>query len=248
VQKEIRYTQNEFVIAALSTIPKRPSVELARITLPGTAKTIQNASNGKHPEPGELDLRFRNSIRPDKGRPIHTAVCYLGDKNKDVIIGWDNLNNDFERATRQQLIIDQVESISNAILAYDLVYLGCSGTFRILKKTVSVLSQHIKRGGWLIVEAIDKNVQEHCQGLLEQMNLDLKPIKTGDALLTRPFFSVSPPEGLNGNQVLYNDQLIYTTAGYSPSWAGKTIDGTLARAEIRSAHEWGVNMVVNLMT
>ena len=246
-QKEIRYNQNEFVIAARSNIPKRPSVELARITLPGAVKAIRDASNRKYPEPGELDLRFRNSIGPKTGHPIQTAVCCLGDENQDVILGWDNLNHEFERASHQRLIIDHVKDITNTLLAYDLIYLGCSGTFKVLKKTVSILSQYLEQGGVLIVEALDQAAQENCQGLLEQLHFELKPIQPGDDLLMEPFFFVSPPEGINGNHVLCDTQVIYSAAGYSLSWAGKTNQGTLARSEIRSSHEWGVNLIVHLI-
>jgi hypothetical protein len=247
IQKDIKYIQNEFVIAARSSVPKRPSVELARVTISDPGKPIRNADNHLHPGSEELDLRFRNSIDPGIKRPLSVAIGMLGKENPEVTRGWDYLSRELEHSTGYRLIIDHSIPISSELLDFELVYLGWVGSFRVIKRTVSILNQYLDYGKCLIIEALDEAAQKSCNELLEKLNRKLQPVEENNKILTAPFLFYAPPDGFNGNHILLDDQVIFSTAGYSQAWAGKTGGDSLSRAEIRATHEWGVNMILHLM-
>ncbi len=243
-QKEIRFTQNEFVIAARSSIPKRPSVELARVTLSQPAQAITNASDPRHPGRDELDLRFRKPAGPNQGRPISLALCYLGEENSGIVRGWDFLASEYERTGPNRLIINPWVPISSDLSGYDLLYLAITGEVTIEAETVTHLESYLAQGKNLILEALDPSAEDSCHALLTQLNRTLAPPEDDGNLFTRPFLFTSPPAGINGNQCRLDDQVIYSTAGYSLAWTGVNGETRLTRSEIRSLHEWGLNMLM----
>jgi hypothetical protein len=244
VKNEIRYCQNEFVIAARSNIPKRPSVELARATLSGPKKPLKNAENPLHPGLDEIDLRFRKEVGPEIKRPVRVALCNLGQGKTKGFLGWDFLSRECERASSYKLILDPNISISEALFDYQLVFLMGEDTFQVSDREVSVLDQYLDQGKKLIIEAHDEASQDSFQELLEKLNRKPGPIEGNSSILTNPFLFNSPPEGMLGDQVLLDPQVIYTTAGYSLAWTGKAGETQLSRSDIRTAHEWGVNMII----
>lgn len=244
-QKEIRFTQNEFVIAARSSIPKRPSVELARVTLSQPAQTIHNAGDPRHPRLDELDLRFRKPVGPNKSQFIRLALCYLGEENPNIVRGWDFLVSEYERTTPNRLIIDPWVPISTNLTGYDLVYLAVTGMVTIGEEATTPLESYLAQGKNLILEALDQSAEESCEALLAQLNRTPVPPEEDGHLLTRPFLFTTPPTGINGNQCRLDDQVIYSTAGYSLAWTGVNGKTQLNRSEIRSLHEWGLNILKN---
>jgi hypothetical protein len=244
VTKEIRYCQNEFVIAARSNMPKRPSVELARVTVSDPKKPIKNAENSLFPGMDELDHRFRKPVGPASKRSARVALFNLGKNNADGFLGWDFLSRECERTTSYQLIIDPNTPISASLFDYQLVFLRGEDSFEVSDGEVSVLNQYLDQGKKLFIEAHDEASQDSFKELLEKLNRKLEPIEDNHSILTGPFLFSLPPEGINGNQVLLDPQVIFTTAGYSSTWTGKTGDVQLSRSDIRTAHEWGLNMVI----
>lgn len=242
VQKEIRYIQNEFVIAARSTMPKRPAVELARVTLSEREKSVKNAAHPAHPALGEIDLRFRALIGPEARQIVHVALCSLGDELPSMASGWRFLARSCQRATSYQLIIDRDIPFS-AVKEYDFVYLGGKGSFKIKNEEVAALREYLELQKKLIVEVFDEDAQEASQELLKKLDRELSPLSEESEILTSPFLFAAPPEGVFGNFILLDEQMIYSTAGYSLLWDGKTDDEKPLRTQIRSAQEWGVNMI-----
>jgi hypothetical protein len=77
-EKEVVTIQDEFVIAARPSMPKRPVVELARLVITKSGNPVRNAANPEHPRGEELDLRFRNILMPPDRRRVKVALCSLG--------------------------------------------------------------------------------------------------------------------------------------------------------------------------
>ncbi len=244
VKKEIRYYQNEFVIAARSSLPKRPSVELARVTISDHDKPIKNAEDPLHPGLDELDLRFRKLIGSEKKMAVRVALCNLGKSKTNASLGWDFLSRECERTTSYKLIIDPNISISEELLDYQLVFLMAEDTFQVSDRKIRVLDKYLNQGNKLIIEALDEAAQNSCQDLFEKLNRTLSPIEDSSSILTKPYLFHSPPDGINGNQVLLDSQVIYTTAGYSLTWTGKAGEAPMSRSDIRTVHEWGLNILI----
>lgn len=236
VEAEVKYIHDEFVIAARPTIPKRPVVELARVTLAGAGKPVQTASDSSHPRIGELDLRFRVQLESRAIRPVQVGVCSLGKDIPEAFSGWDYLSRECQRSSFCKLVVDTGVSPVVDLSRFDVICLSAIGTFKSEDATVKSLRAYLKAGKPLLVEALDLAAESAFNVLFEKLDLKLHPLPAYDALLTTPFLFSSPP----GGQVLRDKQVIYATGGFSPAWSGKNVT---SRAEIRSGHEWGINLL-----
>ena len=242
-----KYLQYEFVITARPSLPKRPTVELARVTLKKAGNSIKDADDENHPASEMLDLRFRNVIAPKEQHSVRVLVLGLGAKTSDIVAGWDHLARATEQLSAYKLIVDAALTLPENLDAYDLVYLGCQGGFSLKAAMVKNLSKFLARGKSLFIEALNVAAEEHCQNLLEKVKLNPKKVKKDAPLLSQPFLFNTPPEGFSGTQVEGEKNVVYTSAAYSLAWSGHTKAGASSRADIRASHEWGVNIIQHLL-
>lgn len=243
VEKEIITIQNEFVIAARPNIPKRPVVELARVTISKSGNPIKNAADEAHPHGEELDLRYRSSVAPQSKQRVRVALCSLGSEVDAVITGWDYLSRECFRLTPYELIIDTQASFSDALLSYELVYLSGKGAFKLDANQLKSLRTMLEGGRMLFVEALDNPAEKSFNAIFEKLELAFTPIEAPHPIFTTPFLFNAPPQGALGNQVKTGGGVIFSTAGYSLAWSGALVSGSVSRADIRSIHEWGLNLL-----
>lgn len=237
VDSEVKHSHDEFVIAARSSLPKRPVVELARITLSSAGGAITPASNPINPQPGELDLRFRAQARGSALPIVHVAVCELGKELTSTNAGWNYLRRECQRSHFCQLFVESGLKPENTNLgAYDLVCLTVSGKFKADAELVSKLNAYLASGKPLLVEAVDMEAESAVTVLMNSLNRSLVPLAANDSLLEKPYLFTAPAQGV----IKRDQQVLYSAGGFSPSWSGKTAAN---RAEIRSAHEWGINLL-----
>jgi len=246
VDKDTKFIHSEFVIAARPSLPKRPSVELGRVFLSKVGQPIQNAKNASHPKDGELDLRFRVDISPRINKPISVGIVYLGRASKDVETGWAYLAAECARSSSYKLIIDTDVSLSSDLSGYDFIYLAGEGTFKLDNAPQKTLQTYMEKGNKLFAEAIDNAAEVSFNALFEKMERKLKPISKNSDLLTMPFLFAEIPSGASGKAVLADKLVLFSNAAYSLSWCGKGSDGA-TRSDIRSAHEWGINLISYLI-
>ena len=245
VKKSARYLQDEFVITARPSLPKRPTVELARIHIGDTGKPVKNADDANHPGDEMLDLRFRNSIAPEEKNLVNVLVLGLGSTMDAVSAGWDHLANAAPQLSDYKLIVDAakadapLENLGN----YDLIYLGMEGAFLPKAATTKALTTYLEKGGKLFIEALDDGAKDPCQAFLKKLSQSPKKLGKNAALLNAPFLFAALPDGFVGNHVEEAQQALYSTAAYSLAWRGVSKSGALSRADIRSAHEWGINLI-----
>lgn len=238
VDQEIKYLQNEFVIAARPSLPKRPVVELARVTLSAAGKAVKNAADARHPGGEELDLRFRNPVGPQLKQRVSVALCGLGGEVPAVVTGWDYLSRECSRFSPYQPVVDANVPCAEILAGYDLVFLSGKGAFKLEAGEIKALRAVLDQGKTLWAEALDAPAEKAFAAVFEKLELELSPLEAGHSLLSEPFLFGAPPEGPLGHQVQLGRQVIFSTAGYSLAWGG----GSASRAEIRSAHEWGLNL------
>ena len=255
VENDIKTIQNEFVIAARPNMPKRPVVELARVTISKSGNSVKNALDAGHPRGEELDLRFRNALSPPAKQRVRVALCSLGSEVPAVVNGWDYLSRECARfadlqsksqiETPYALVVDTQVSISDELPGYDLVYLSGKGAFKQDANQLKVLRAVLDGRTMLIVEALDSPAEKSFQAMFEKLELTLAPVEAQHPILTSPFLFNAPPAGALGNQVQLGERVIFSNAGYSLAWGGTLVPGGghASRAEIRSAHEWGLNML-----
>ena len=244
-KKSAKYLQDEFVITARPTLPKRPTVELARIHIADTGKPIQNADDANHPGDQMLDLRFRSDIAPQDETLVRVLVLGLGSTMDDVLAGWDHLANAAPRLSDYQLIVDSAKADAplDNLSDYHLVYLGMEGAFLPKAATTKALSDYLEKGGALFIEALDDGAKDPCDAFLKKLNLTPKKPGKNTSLLSAPFLFSALPDGFVSSHVEEAKQALYSTAAYSLAWGGRSKSGALSRADIRSAHEWGINLI-----
>jgi len=235
-EAEVKYTHDEFVIAARPSLPKRPVVELARVNLSEGGKPIHNAREASHPHSGELDLRFRVQLESRAIRPVQVGVISLGKELTEVLSGWDHLSRECLRSNFYKLIVDTGLSLASDLSHFDLICLSANGAFNPEAVAVKALQAYLSTGKPVLIEALDPAAESAFSLLFEKLGLGLQPLPTDDHLLNTPYLFATPP----GGQTWRDKQVIYVTGGFSPAWSGKN---ALARAEIRSAHEWGLNLL-----
>ena len=243
VEKEIITIQDEFVIAARPNLPKRPVVELARVTIAKSGAALKDAAHADHPRGGELDLRYRRNIGPLAKQRVRVALSNLGTEVPSVTGGWDHLKRECARSLPYELIIDTQVPVTNELAAYGLIYLSGKGTFKADGDQVKSLRAALEKGCMLVVEALDEAAERSFQSILEKLELKVSDVEAPHALLAEPYLFNSAPQGALGKTVRSGTQVIFSSAGYSLSWNGESSSGPASRAEIRSAHEWGLNLL-----
>lgn len=243
VGNEAKYSQAEFVIAARTSLPKRPSVELARVTLSAAGMAIQNAGDPLHPAADAIDLRYRSYVGPVQVPNVHVLVTGLGVDEADLLKGWDQLGKFSHFVSKYHIIVDGEEQLPQDLSIYDFVYLGSKGNYSLNASQTKSLAGFLALGKTLIVEPVTDSAQEACRKMLKK--IDLNPVKPDDdsPLFSTPYLFAEAPVGFSGNQIEVGKNIVFSTAAYARSWAGKASTGVASRSDIRSAHEWGLNLL-----
>jgi len=247
VGNEAKYSQSEYVIAARTSLPRRPSVELARVTLSAAGMAIQNAGDPLHPAADSLDLRYRSHVGPAQVQNVNVLVTGLENDEADLLKGWDQLGKFSQMVSKYQIIVDGEEQLPQDLGNYDLVYLGGKGNYSLSASQAKSLASFVEMGGTLMVEPVSDSAQDACQKMLKK--LALKPVKpdADSPLFSTPFLFAEAPAGFSGNQVEVGRNIFYSTACYARSWAGKAASGNASRSDIRTSHEWGLNIIYSIL-
>lgn len=245
VDEDIRYLQDEYIISARSSLPKRPYVELARVKLTSAGAALKPAADPNHPKLDELDLRFRRQIAVETPKKVRVAVSGLGGEDVSVGQGWDYLAEVVRRSTAYELIIDQNVPGSEALSKYDMVYFGCFGTYDLDEVQQKQIKAFLSEGNQVIFESFTDEADASCQAALQKLGVSPVALQKDNALLKSPYLFGNLPAGARGDQVDFGDGVIFSRAGFALAWAGVFQDGGGSRELIRSAQEWGVNVIVN---
>lgn len=248
VDQDVKQIHAEFVVAARSSLPKRPTVELARVRLGSAGQAIKNAENPAHPAADELDLRFRDQVGPQAQRQVYIGLSSFGREVEDVSAGWRSLAVESARVSPYRLIMDARVSLTGDLSGYDLFYLSAKGAFNPDAAAVKALRAYLDQKKTLFAEALDADAEKSFAGLFEKLGRKLAPLAATASLLESPFLFAAPPPGAQGNNLQVGKQVIFSNAGYSLAWAGKLPFESRTRADIRSAHEWGINLIQHCLS
>ncbi|MBI1879374.1 MAG: DUF4159 domain-containing protein [Chloroflexi bacterium] len=240
------YIHTEFSIFARTTLPATPAVELARINRRSRVDSFVDARNPAYPEDNEIDLRFRREIGAP--REISMAVCYLGDvTDKKHSRGASYLARALNHGGRYHVFVDDDVSLAPGVENYTLIYLVGAGSFELSRSQMNGLSNYVRKGrGTLFIESSDTDAQATFLNFLESVDLEVEPIPAGHRLLIEPYLFGAPPPGFETkgkSDVLVGDGVIISTREYGRLWQGERRDGVASREEIRSAIEWGGNIL-----
>jgi len=260
------YIRSQFSLETAGTppAPDAPHVELARIRRAGVSAPIQDAPDSQHPAVNQIDLRFRRSAGAPVSQPASVAVCYLpgvldeARRRHGRGAGW------MARAGRQAgvpvWVDDGVPLISHFDLnGYTLVYVVGQASFALKPDEMNVLYAYVQNGGTILYESCRQGAggssigeppaDEAFLDLLSSFGTKMEDVPAEHALLTGPNLFGVPPAGFEtvGNLKLGGagdgGGIIFSTFDYGCVWQAQQRGKVAQRQDIRSAHEWGGNVI-----
>jgi hypothetical protein len=250
----VMHVHTEFSISARTALPNTPWVELARIERDSREDPFLDAQNPIEPGPNEIDLRFRREI----GAPgeVNVGVCYLGEVTaKKHGRGASYLAHTLNHLGRYHVSVDDDVPLAPGIEANTIIYLVGEGEFELSSGQMNGLFNHVTRGrGTLFIESNDSAAKSSFLNILRDMGIKPEALQPGHHLLTYPYLFVAPPRGFetedapedapgDAPEVLVNDGVIFSTCNYGLMWQGEIRDDVPSREQIRSAIEWGSNII-----
>lgn len=238
-----KFEHESYMITAHPAWPGQPAVELARITLHGTKKPILNAVQQAHPQYGEIDLRFRSLIMPPLRQPVHVGLIDLGDYMPEVAAGWDFLSRACQQLSYYSLAVDTGLTLYSNLIDYDFISISSCGSFQLDAGQRKSLRAYLDTRKMMFCESIDAAAHLSFNNIFEDLGRPLTSLDPKDHLLTTPFLFNTPPRGFNPAHLSHDKQILYSRAAYSLAWTGQLLPEHRTRADIRSAHEWGVNII-----
>jgi hypothetical protein len=250
------YIRAQFGIAAEPSLARATGVELARIHRPDGDAPIRNARDAEYPGANELDLRFRQDVgwqRPVAREAATVAVCYtsaLEDTGRGH--GAGRLARALRHAGRPIWVDDRVPLASD-LKSYTMVYLVGQDDFQLSRDEMNALYAYLQAGGGVLFESCRRGELEGAPPadaaffeLMASMGIELAEIRPGHLLLVEPNLFAEVPPGFESDgppRVWAGGGVIFSACDYGCLWRGARRRGTPSREEIRTAIEWGENLV-----
>jgi uncharacterized protein DUF4159 len=155
---------------------------------------------------------------------------------------------------RVQGRVDQGVSLDGDLADYLFVYVVATGEFELTRQEMESLYGYLQSGGTVLVETCRRGVSEgespaseSVTRLVGDLGLKLESLAHDSDLMTNPYVFGAPPAGSEDGQegeILTGEGMIVSTTDYGCLWEGKRRGKPASREEIRSALEWGSNMIV----
>lgn len=251
----LRYVHDEFGIQATPILPSTPYVELARIDRRGRDSVIANAEDVEHPAQNQIDLRFRTEVGAAPAKVARIAVSYLGDGPTPAHAhGMDYVVRLLRRDGTCRAWVDDDVPLGSDLDGYTLVYLVGQAAFQMQREEMNAIYAYVQDGGTIFYEGCrkgtsggDSPADASFADLLGSFGLQLEAFPLADHdLLSEPYLFTAPPDGFEtgGSPEMQIGGGIITSKGdYGCLWQGERRSGPAARHEIRTALEWGCNLV-----
>ncbi|RPI80250.1 MAG: DUF4159 domain-containing protein [Chloroflexi bacterium] len=203
-----------------------------------------------------MDLRFRDEIPPNQDRPDTTriSVCYAGER---LITKNGHGASRLARALRhsgKRVWVDDGTPITNGLENYSLVYLVGKKDARLNREEMNAIYAYIQQGGTVLMEnctSDQKGKPEEINGyymeLAASYGIQIEEPLSGDPLVEEPhLFTILPgsPEAGQAPKILAGNGLIVSSLDLGCLWQGERDGSPVSREEIRSAVEFGENILL----
>ncbi len=252
----VMYIHEQFALEAAGSLANTTGIELARIKRSGRGTPIVNAKDAAHPAANEIDLRFRKDVGAATSAVATVAVSYVGGtKDQRHGRGADYLARSISRSDQQRVWIDDNAPLNADLLSYTLVYLVGHDAFQFSPDEMNAIYAYLQGGGTLLYESCrhdtsgDSPADAAFLDLLSSFGQQIDDLPINHSLLAEPNLFSAPPAGFDASgKIRIGGGVIVSTFDYGCLWQGEKRGGAASREEIRSAHEWGENIVAYAMT
>ena len=236
-------------------------VELARVWRRDRDAAVRDAADAEHPGQNAIDLRFRRTIGAVLQPAASLAVFYTGglketarDKTGRAAHGADHLAR-WLRGTGCQAWVDDGVSLRAGLHGTDLLYVVGRDAFQLDRDEMGALYAYLQAGGTVFFESChadapagvsDMPADACFLDLLASMGIHLQALAGDHPLLNEPNLFAAPPpafEAGDAPRVLVAEGVVYASGDYGCLWQGRRRGKVATREEIRSAAEWGANLV-----
>ena len=244
------YVQTGFTIEARPALPDTPYVELARVWHENRQAPIRDAKDPAHPGLNEIDLRFRSQLLVLQPEIVRIGVWYTGTATPRHGRGAQNLATGLSQRNGRRVWMD--EGISSSDLgAYTLVFLVAQGRFSLSATETRALTDYLEAGGTVFFESCRHDAAGETPAadaafveMLGGAGLKLDDLLPGQPLLSAPHFFATLPPGFEARGTLRQGRgVVFSTQDFGCLWQGERRSGPASREEIRSAMEWGENLI-----
>jgi hypothetical protein len=147
--------------------------------------------------------------------------------------------------------------LTPGLASYTLVYLVAKGAFQLGRDEMNALYAYLQAGGTVLFESCRRDVKtsDHpadasFSDLQASFGFPLQELPPGHDLLVEPYLFAAPPPGFEMEgvpKVLLGEaaggHVILSSCDYGCLWQGERRGRAASREEIRTAMEWGANLI-----
>jgi hypothetical protein len=217
-------------------------VELCRIQIqPGFTK-LENPQDPLSPKINQIDLTYRI---PAQSKPLATiriaSTAPLHQNLQSLVDSLPALFPTLEASLEKEPVYIEDTNLAN----YDLLCLSSEHIFNLNNHQINNLKQYLDRGGTILIEAnalttdLEQQIQKY---LLVSESFDQLNLQLNNFLLKKPFLFQKLPEVYNqpiNISISNQGRIIIITQPFSSACCGNN----LARQDIRTIHELGINIL-----
>jgi len=244
-----------------TTPPSANEVELCRIKLQPGIIQLENPIDVFFPKVNQLDLRYRTRAKARPQALVRvTQMTYSDFEDDDLPTSlsrtWENISYLMQSVAALYPAMQGVEQVGQETLRshrtladYDLLYLTDWQVLNLYEEELDTLSQYLKTGGVLLVEAPTDSADliESIQTLLvQQLEIPLhswSELSRNHPLRIQPFlFAALPMINQQPIQLWQGEGIILVMGELSAAW-GLDEELSLSRNDIRTAQELGINIL-----
>jgi hypothetical protein len=247
------YISSEYGIEPVTDRGSVAGVELVRMRRSARGAKVRDAADPAAPKTDELDLRFRTEIGGSKkGRaPASLAVVHLGGTGGQHGAGARYLAQALQNAGQPAWVEDEA-ALGAGLGAHTLIYLVGHNGFQLNADQMNALYTYLQGGGTVFIESCRRDpyaaaaADNSFTELLSSLGVKLESLSAGHSLLTRPNLFAAAPPGFEVDDVplmRVGEGVVVSNADYGCLWQGERRSGAAGRDAIRSAHEWGGNIL-----
>ena len=241
----------QFGLEAVNRLPEAGAIELARVHRQSRDSKLTDARNPSQPGPDEIDLRYRRHVGVQPDEAANIAVVSLGGSGTHTR-GVHSLARAL-RSSGQMVWADENVTLGGDLSAYTLVHLVGHGRFALTAEQMNGIYAYWHAGGTLLLDICRREAKAAGEAeaafgdMLGSLGIKVAPLTAGHPLLVEPALFSGAPPGFDGpvvgDAVRVGDGLVFSAADYGCAWQGEVRAGAAPREAIRTAHEWGGNIL-----
>jgi hypothetical protein len=233
--------------------PEPPALELARLVVAGE---LRDAADPTSPQPGEVDLRFRERqlVRP---RPDLSIAQLLHPPVEETVsnpdthrLGLRFVARELAQTTSYRARWAGTVQLDRPLPSVSVLYFtGLQGFPALAPEELEHLRAYLLAGGVLFADPCREGNWSEFTASVEtvvgDLGVELKPVERWHPVLLSRHVLAAPPLPVPGEPPLREGGgIILSSSDFGCGWQGGPRDQALGRERIRAALELGVNVAV----